>query len=144
MRNGQPLEDTALLDAARALGPHVEACADQIEQDRSLPQPLVNAIVKAGLFKMLVPREMGGSEASPSTLVRVVEEVSRFDASVGWCVCLGAINGISSGCLPAHVAKEIFAQDEHACIAASVGPAPPTEDRPLHSDGGRRRLSRQR
>jgi alkylation response protein AidB-like acyl-CoA dehydrogenase len=142
MHRGYTIEDTALLEAARTLGRQIEAHADQIEQDRFLPQPLIDAIVKAGLFKILVPREMGGSEASPSTLVRVIEEVSRFDASVGWCVCFGAVNGISSGCLPAYVAKDIFAQDDHACMAASAAPAPPAEDRPPHRatvvDGGYR------
>jgi alkylation response protein AidB-like acyl-CoA dehydrogenase len=49
---------------------------------------------------------------------------------------------MSSGCLPAYVAKDIFAQDDHACMAASVTPALPAEDRPPHRatvvDGGYR------
>ena len=48
-------EGIPLLAAARTLSPQVRACADQIEHDRRLPQPLVDAIAAAGLFKMLVP-----------------------------------------------------------------------------------------
>src|SRR5262245_55965278 len=75
----------ALLTAARALGPQIRAAADQVEQKRQLPPPLVAALTAAGLFKLTVPCELGGAEADPETCMRVIEEVSRADGSTGWC-----------------------------------------------------------
>ena len=132
MKDIQKADTASLVEAARALRPQIEACVDQIEQDRQLPQPLVDAMIGAGLFKMLVPESYGGSEATPETLVRVIEEVSRFDASAGWCVCLGAVNGMASGCLPEDVAVEIFGRDNNAYVAASAAPAAVRGDSPPH------------
>ena len=38
-----------------------------------------------GAFRLAVPRAYGGLELDPMTQVRVVEELSRLDGSVGWC-----------------------------------------------------------
>ena len=54
-----------MLEAARALGPQIRACADQIEQERQLPVTLVDAMAAAGLFKMLVPRSLGAARSIP-------------------------------------------------------------------------------
>lgn len=111
---------TALLDAARALGPMIRSAADQIEQERQLPQPLVNSLAEAGLFKMLVPRALGGGEVNPETCMRVIEEVARADGSAGWCVMLPACCGVAAGSLPEAVAWEIWGRDRLAYVAGSA------------------------
>jgi len=78
--------------AARALAPDIEARADQIEQDRAIPRDLVDALIDAGMFRLMLPRSLGGVELELPTYVQVVEELARADASVGWCV--GQANGL--------------------------------------------------
>ncbi len=80
------------IEAAHALGPLIEANADRIENDRALPKELVNALIDAGIFRLLLPRSLGGIELDLPTHVRVVEELARADASVAWCV--GQANGL--------------------------------------------------
>src|SRR6476469_11051045 len=89
----------SILEAARALGPQVRACADEIERERRLPPALFDAMVAAGLFKMFVPKELGGGEVDPETGVRVIEEIARADGSAAWCVMLPAVVGIAAGSL---------------------------------------------
>jgi alkylation response protein AidB-like acyl-CoA dehydrogenase len=98
-----------LLGAARALAPRIEAAAEQIEDDRAIPGELVDALIDAGLFRMLLPRSLGGLELDLPTYVRVVEEIARADASVGWC--LGQANGLCGYITYADpaVAREVFA-----------------------------------
>jgi hypothetical protein len=74
------------IERARALGPRIEACADQIEQERRRPEPLVAALHEAGLFRLLLPRSLGGAEVDPPTFVQVIEEIARHDASAAWCL----------------------------------------------------------
>jgi|SRR5579864_3735728 len=86
---------TAAIDyvgAARALAPLIEAEADRIEDERALPAHLVDALIDAGIFRLLLPRSLGGIELDLPTHIRVVEELARADASVAWCV--GQANGL--------------------------------------------------
>src|SRR5688572_4358034 len=90
---------TGPLEAARALGRWARECADQIERDQRLPQPLFDAMAAAGLFTMLVPRSLGGGEVCPEAYLRVVEEVARADGSAAWCVAFPAAYGMAAGSL---------------------------------------------
>jgi indole-3-acetate monooxygenase len=84
------------VDAARALAPQIRAAADEIEPMRRLPLRLVEAMAQAGLFRLWIPRALGGEETDPMTLVRVVEEVARADGAAGWCVAIGANTACSA------------------------------------------------
>ncbi len=83
-----------MVDAARALGPYIEAVSEQIERDRMLPPDLVDALIDAGLFTMLLPASLGGAELDLPTFSRAVEEVARADGSVAWCI--GQANGLAA------------------------------------------------
>ncbi|TME31597.1 MAG: hypothetical protein E6I75_18180 [Chloroflexi bacterium] len=76
----------ALVEAARTLAPEIEAAAQRIEQDRQLPNEVVDALYAAGLFTMLLPASFGGAELDLPTFARAIEELARADGSVAWCV----------------------------------------------------------
>jgi len=63
----------SFLEAAAGLAPHIRSCAEEIEQSRRLPLPLVEAIAQAGLFRLWIPRSLGGEETDPtlSLIVKV-------------------------------------------------------------------------
>ena len=83
MRNGSAT-GSAPLAAARDLAATIAAAAPAIEESRRVPPALVQQIARAGLFRLLVPAELGGLEADPLTLLDVLEEVARADGSAGW------------------------------------------------------------
>ncbi len=125
-----------LVDAARALAPRIESVADQIERDRSLPPELVDALIDAGLFRMLLPRSLGGAELDLPTCVRAIEELARADASVAWCV--GQANGLLNymAYLEPKVAREVFA---HGRTILANGPGDGNRPgRAVLGDGGYR------
>ncbi|HEY6438703.1 MAG TPA: acyl-CoA dehydrogenase family protein [Acetobacteraceae bacterium] len=113
---------SAAMDAARALAPLIHGFAEEIERSRRLPLPLVDAMAQAGLFRLWVPRALDGEEADPMTLVRVVEEISRADGSVGWCVAIGGGSGVFGGYLPSVSAREIYRGDPNVRMAGSFRP----------------------
>ena len=81
-----------ILERARALRPTIAAFADRVEAERRLPRPLSDALHEAGLFRMLLPRSLGGAELDPVTFVQVMEEVAQADASTAWVL------GQTAGC----------------------------------------------
>src|SRR6186997_3242435 len=82
---------TDCIGRARALAPRIEAAASGIERERELPADIVGALHEAGLFRMLLPRSVGGGEVSPSEFVQTLEEIAKADASTAWCVAQTSI-----------------------------------------------------
>lgn len=110
----------ALLEAARALAPRIEAEADRIEADRQAPPHLIEALLEAGLFRMLLPRDLGGLELDLPTYVRVIEQLARADGSIAWCV--GQANGLLNYIAYAdpHIARKVFS-DRTTILANGPG-----------------------
>jgi alkylation response protein AidB-like acyl-CoA dehydrogenase len=73
----------ALVSIARSLEPLISEHAQALEEGR-IPPPLVAALYDTGVFKALLPREVGGLEAEPVEWLAMVEEFARLNSSVGW------------------------------------------------------------
>lgn len=122
-----PMTDAALIEAAQALAQRVRPLAGEIESARRVPRSIVDEMARAGLFRMLVPRAVGGGEVLPITMIRAIESIARADASAGWCVMVGATSGIASAFLDEDVAREIYgAEGSTSCgVFAPTGRAVP-------------------
>src|SRR5437588_8207011 len=59
---------TLSVGTVRALAPLIREKAEAIESERRLAEPVVRALVEAGVFKLLVPRALGGGETDPVTV----------------------------------------------------------------------------
>ena len=94
--------------AAERLAPLAQERAPYAEQERRLAPDLVDELARAGLFRLLVPEAVGGSEASPVTLVESVEALARGDASAAWCVAIAATSGLLLAYLPEPAAAAVF------------------------------------
>lgn len=126
-------DDHELSRTARALGPTIAACADRVEAERRLPAPLSDALHEAGLFRMLLPRSLGGAELDPRTFVQVMEEVAKADASTAWVLGQTAGCSMIAAYLTPAVAKAIFGPPR-AVLAWGSGP----QGRAVPVDGGYR------
>ena len=105
---GQPAEGRLHLARARSLGPALEAAADEIEARRELPPAIVTALIDAGMFRLLLPKSLGGAELRPAEFAQVMEEIASHDASTAWCVGQGCGCTMSAAQLDPKVAREIF------------------------------------
>lgn len=117
-----PGTDVDYCEVARALAPKIAACADQIEADRRLPQALVDELTDAGLFRLLMPRRLGGAQVDPLTFVEVLEEISKVEASTAWVLCQTAGCSMVGAHLAPEVAREIFGGSPHGILAWGPGP----------------------
>ena len=109
-----------LLNVVRALEPIIRQHADEAERNHRLSQPVVDALARAGLFRMWVPKTLGGLEVSPLTAYRVVEEVARLDGSTGWCVFIGVSSAVSGAYVADLAAEDMFGRDPLGVIGGSI------------------------
>lgn len=116
------IDQSSFIEAAKALRPEICASADEIETTRRLPELLVTAMAQTGLFRLWIPRSLGGEETDPITLIQVVEEVSRADGSVGWCLAIGGTYGAFGGYLSPEAAGEIYGADRLVRTAGAFRP----------------------
>jgi alkylation response protein AidB-like acyl-CoA dehydrogenase len=118
---------------ASGLAPTIAAAAPRIEAGRELTPEVVSALHDADLFRMLMPRSLGGHELPPRIFVQVIEELAKADASTAWCVAQTSVASTICASLGPDAAHEIFGADPHALLA--VGP-PHASGRAVAAPGG--------
>lgn len=118
---------------ARLLGPAIAAASDEIERTRRLPPALLSALHDARLFRLLLPRSVGGEEVTPGIYMESVEEVARHDASVAWNLFVGNSSALVGAYISLDIAREIW-RDPHTVVSWG----PPNEARARAVPGGYR------
>jgi alkylation response protein AidB-like acyl-CoA dehydrogenase len=87
-------EGASLASIARSLEPLIREHAQAIEDGR-VPQELVDALYDTGVFRAMLPREVGGLEAEPVEWLAMIEELARVNASVGWLAFINSGVGLT-------------------------------------------------
>lgn len=115
-----PSSRTALPDLA-ALTVLIAAAAPRLEEARRLSTGLAATLARHGLFRLLVPRALGGGEVAPADLLDIIETLAAADGSVAWCVMVCATTGMLAACLDEEAAAEIFG-DPDAIVGGVAAP----------------------
>jgi indole-3-acetate monooxygenase len=97
-----------VLARVRDRAPVLVGLSEENEQQRGLTPAAVSALVESGVFRMLVPRALGGLELRVSQFLEVLEEVSRADGAAGWCAMIGASTGVTSAYLAKSAAEKVY------------------------------------
>lgn len=98
-----------LLQEVRKIAPILAEYAAEAERERRLSQPAFEAMRDAGLYRMWIPRDLGGYEADPVTGMKVLEAVSAIDSAAGWNLQIGCAITILMAWLPHEGSKEVVA-----------------------------------
>ena len=115
-------EAATILAAVRELIPLIVTRRDEIERGRRLPVDLVECLRTAGCFRMLVPRRLGGAEASLSEHLQLVRELAIADGSVGWTVMIGSSAPMILGMLPTAAFDTVYADGPDVVGAGTFNP----------------------
>jgi alkylation response protein AidB-like acyl-CoA dehydrogenase len=84
----------SLAGLARSLEPLIREHAQAVEEGR-IPEELVAALYDSGVFRAMLPREVGGLEAEPTEWLAMIEELARISASVGWLAFINSGVGLT-------------------------------------------------
>ena len=124
------VDTNPLVERARALTPLIEAEAARSEEEGTMSPAVVEALREARLFWILVPTELGGSEADVTTSLGVFEELAYADGSTGWSAMANATTSCFAAIYTGDEAVEaMFGHGAgiHAGMLGPIGEAHPVE-----------------
>ena len=113
------MADDPLREVER-IRPTLEECGAQAERDRRLPDAAYDAMLDAGLFRMLAPKAYGGLELHPGPALHVFEALSRIDSSAAWNLNLSAATAVFAAWLPKEGSDEIYARGPDTIFAGGA------------------------
>ena len=118
---------------ARALIPTLRERASRTEELRRLPPETERDLHEAGLFRIVQPKRVGGSELDYVALVDCADALGQADASVSWNFANLASHHWMLGMFDPRAQDAVWKQDPDALIASSfIFPA----GRARKADGG--------
>src|SRR3954469_9089051 len=123
----------AIVARARALIPILRERAPKTEALRRLPPETERDLHDAGLFRIVQPKRVGGSELDYVALVDCADALGQGDASVAWNFANLASHHWMLGMFDRHAQDAVWSKDANSLIASSfIFPA----GRASKTDGG--------
>src|ERR1700748_1308843 len=109
----------AMANRAKALIPQLRDGAARTEELRRLPPETERDLHEAGLFRILQPKRVGGSEFDYVALVDCADALGQGDASVAWNFANLASHHWMLGMFDRRAQDAVWAKDADALIASS-------------------------
>lgn len=110
-----------IVEAARTAVPVIAAHRDEGERARRIPEAVLRASREAGLYRLLVPRALGGDQADLQMLLDVVELISEADGSAGWNLATASFGTLVALALPPEGVERVFGGGPDVIFAGSAG-----------------------
>jgi alkylation response protein AidB-like acyl-CoA dehydrogenase len=104
---GPPMSVSDIYANARGLSAYLKEQSAAIDEARRLPPEVVARVREAGMFRLAMPKDWSGPELSTIEQVEVIEELSKANASVGWCVMIGCDPRFVAGYLEDRVGRDL-------------------------------------
>ena len=119
-RSGAAPDFAELAARAEALIPALHERAARAEELRRLPDETIADLHQSGLFRIMQPKRVGGSELPLRALVELVAIVSRGDGSTGWVLANLAAHHWLCGMWPKEAQDEIWGASPDSLIGSAL------------------------
>ena len=117
--NGEDVAYAAMLARAEALIPKLRDRAARTEELRRLPPETERDLHDTGLFRLVQPKRVGGSEFDYVALVDCADALGQGDASVSWNFANLASHHWMLGMFDKRAQDEVWDKDPDTLIASS-------------------------
>jgi 3-hydroxy-9,10-secoandrosta-1,3,5(10)-triene-9,17-dione monooxygenase len=129
-----PVSKQDILQRTRTLAPLFAQRAAAAEEARRISLQSAQDMLDAGLSRILLPEQIGGYGLGFDTWYEVTRELSKADASHGWCAGLIIHHAHLIAQFPQAAQKAMWADNLDVAVAASFAPSVKAE----RVDGGYR------
>ena len=110
-----------LLDALKDLEPILQQNSRRAEAEKRLPEPSVDALRDAGLYRMFRPEALGGYGLDPVSEFTVAEALARIDSSAAWNVQVCNASDLYGAWFSGETTSEVFG-DGNTVVAGAFNP----------------------
>jgi len=111
-----------MIERARTLAPRFAQRSEAAEEARRIPPESAREMLEAGLARILMPPRFGGHALDFETWCDVILELSKADASHGWCASLIIHHAHLVAQFPEEAQQAVWADGPDVAIAASFAP----------------------
>jgi alkylation response protein AidB-like acyl-CoA dehydrogenase len=125
--------DEQILQRVQDLLPLIREHSGRIDEGRELTPEVLQAMHGAQLFRLSLPRALGGAELRPPLLAQVTEAIAGADASAAWCLGQGLGCAMSAAFMSPVAARQVFGP-ANAVLAWGAG----IQGKAVACDGGYR------
>ena len=122
------------LARAESIAPKIAAAADEIDAGRELPEAVANEMKALGMFRLLLPRSVGGEEMEWPAYLETVRAIAYADGSAGWCFNQGTVFATTCCRAPTELAQEVWSNP--GTVVANGPPQGAVDSKPV--SGGHR------
>src|SRR5271170_4037861 len=112
-----------ILAGVRGLTAGIRERAAAAEEARTVPRDTIDALLAAGITRILVPPRLGGYGLGLDTWFEVVREIGKADASHAWCASLMIHHPHYVSQFAEDAQKAVWADGLDVPIAASILPS---------------------
>jgi indole-3-acetate monooxygenase len=104
------------------IGPVLSKCIDEEGENRRLSPHVFEAMKKAGLYKLYLPKSLGGSETDPLTTALITEKVASHNTAAGWSMMVANTSAWWCNRLSEKGVEEIYRDGADTFIAGAFHP----------------------
>src|SRR5215813_12134186 len=119
-RTGGPPDFAELLQRAEALVPVLRERAGKAEELRRVPDETIEDLHRSGLFRILQPERVGGSELPFRSIVELVSVIARGDGSTAWVLANLAAHHWLLGMWPRQAQDEVWNESPDNLIGSAL------------------------
>lgn len=105
----------------------IRSLSGEIEQKGKLPNFVLDLIYKKKLFKLFIPKELGGLMLPLPETLRIFDEAARIDGNLGWAITIGSGGGYFYAYMQPDTASKVF-KDKKTVVAGSGHPSAIAEE----------------
>ena len=138
------IKQTPMLERIASMKEMLAQAGDEAQQLRHLPEWASKEMADQGLYRFVLPLELGGENVTAREQIENVEAASAIDGSVGWCVHINSeINALVIRRMEPEFAHKIC-DDWYVLVCSGLGPPNgPNPGRKARRDGDGWRLNYQ-
>lgn len=107
---------------SKAIIKEIRDYSSQMEKTGVISQPILDFIYEQKLFKLFVPKELGGRMTPLPEALRLFADASEIDGNFGWIITIGSGGGFFSAFINTSICQELFSNPK-AVIAGSGAPS---------------------